>query len=344
MLVNVISGDSYYMGINSVLAEISMLVFTPLLFFHAVNEKHCLSLLTWMVMTVFAIIAIETIATFYLDQSEPGVLRSLFSESLITDEREELLYPYYRLGLSNYKLPHALPMLIPPLVMGISDKNHSFRIRIWSFVFLFFVLLLIWLSGVMTAFLFAIFFLSLSLYYSYTRKLSWLSGIVFCLIFFPFIFDDQLVLNVIQVSQKLFSGNDYIYRKLLLFEESMNVQYASGDILERQILYSMSLNEFSSNIIFGSNNEMGNHSTILDRLGTLGLIGFIPYILFFYHQLKTARSFILPDKRFFYDMAMAAGILMFLLKDVDNWEMYLMLFTVAPLLMIFLSTNPNAKR
>lgn len=343
MLFNAFTGDAYYLGIDKVFAEVSMLLFVTMLTMCAVHEGCKLSFLKWCVMTFFSIVAVETLATFILDQQIPGAIRALFSESLVTGEREELLYPYYRLGLSNYMLPHAMPMLVPPLIMGFREKSNSMVLRIWSLIFLLFALELIWLSGAMTAFMMAILFLLLSLYTTFSAKPNFKMCILFGTLFLPFFFFDELTLYVLQLSQDIFSGNDYIYRKLLLLEENVNSTEAAGDVAERQNLYLVSINEFFKNIFIGTNNPMGNHSTFLDRLGTLGLVGFVPYILFYYSQLKSIRIYIPKNRRLYYDEAIAAGLLMMLLKDVDNWEMFFTLFTVMPLLLLYLIPNQTAK-
>ena len=343
MLLNVMTSDSYF-DTEKVITEISMLIFTALISLFAFREGHKHSFMKWCIMTVFAIITIETIATFILDQQSPGILRGLFSESINSGEREELLYPFYRFGLSNYVLPHAMPVLIPPLVMGLRDKANPFWQRIWSTVFLLFVLLLIWLSGVMTAFLLAVLFLLLALFTSFSKKPSLKIFIGFCLLFLPFLFFDELTLYVVRVSQDIFSGNEYISSKLLEFEESLNAQSTTGDLAVRQDLYLASLNEFFNNIFIGTNNPMGHHSAFLDRLGTLGLVGIIPYMLFYYYQLKTVRKFIAKDRRIYFDEAVIAGLMMFSLKDIDNWELFFILFTVMPLLVYFLSFRQIEKR
>ena len=340
MLLNVFNEDKYF-NLNKVLAEISMLVFVAMMTMYAVNKGRKPLFLKWCIMTFFLIVAVETIATFLLDLLIPGALRALFSDSIKTGERMELLYPYFQLGMSNYILPHAMPMLIPPLVMGFRERSHSMLMRVWSLIFLLLALELIWLSGVMTAFLMAILFLLLSIYTSFSKKPNWRKFTLFGLLFLPFIFYDDLTKDVLQLAQDIFSGNDYFYRKLLLLEENIGGSEATGDMEARQNHYLESLQEFFNNILVGTNNPMGRHSTFLDRLGTLGLVGFVPYILFYYFNIKTIRRYIPQLNRIYYDEAIGAGLLMLLFKDVDNWEVYLTLFTITPLLVIYLSPNKD---
>lgn len=344
MTLNVLSQDWYYSGVTKVLAEIFMLILAAMITQYAIQEGNKYLFLKWFIMTFFAIVAIETIASFILDQQMPGAIRALFSESIHTGERSEFLYPYYRLGLSNYTLPHAMPMLIPPLVMGFREKSNPKILRIWSLVFLIFALELVWLSGVMTAFLMAILFLLLSIYTSFSKRPSMKLFILFGLLFMPFIFSEELKMYVLQISQDIFSGNDYIYGKLLLLEENMKYDEATGDVAERQNLYLMSIYEFLNNIFIGTNNPMSNHSVFLDRLGTLGLVGFVPYMMFYYIQLKKLRRYIPKLNLIYFDVAIAAGLLMLLFKGVGNWEIYLTLFAVTPLLVIYLSPKQIIKK
>ena len=327
MFLNVLSHDAYYNTINSVIVEISMIVLASTMFLYSKNGHYGAEFLKWSIYTTFGIVAIETIASFILDLGYPGIIRTLFSESIRTGERDELLYPYYRMGLSNYILPHALPMLIPPLFMGIRDKNISIKFRIWALTFLFLVLLLIWLSGVMTAFLLSLLSIIISVFISRGKIKDMKPLIVWVSIFIlPFILFDDLTFYVLQLMKSLFSGNYYITYKLQILEESLTMQQATGDLAERQNLYMISINEFANNILIGTSNSLGNHSMFLDRLATLGVIGFIPYIMFYVIQLTVIRRTIAPHNLIYYDESVWIGILMMTLKGITSWEIFFTLF------------------
>lgn len=337
MVFNVLFGDAYYSGITKVFSEVTMLALVTMMTNYAIQEPDKQLFLKWFLMTFLAILAIETTSTFVIDRQIPGAIRYLFGESTEAVNRNEVLYPYFQLGMSNYMLPHAMPMLIPPLVMGFKDRLNPMIIRIGSLFFLLLSLELIWLSGVMAAFMMGIFFLVLAVITPFSEKPSLTILITLGILFFPFIIFDELPLQVVKIFQDIFSNNNYIYRKLLLLEENLQYDQATGDVAARQDLYLTSLNEFFNNIFIGTNNTLGNHSAFMDRLATLGLIGFVPYIMFYYIQIKSFRRFIPDLNRIYFDEAIAAGLLMLLFKDTDSWEIYLTLFTVTPLLVIYLS-------
>ena len=337
MFLNVLSGDAYYAEKSKVFLEIAMLALVPMMTNYAIQEADKQWFLKGCIITFFAILAIETVSTFYIDRQIPGAIRLLFKESLQSVNRNEVLYPFFKLGLSNYMLPHAMPMLIPPLVMGFKDRLNPMMLRIGSFVFLLLAMELIWLSGAMAAFMMGIFFLILAVFTPFSEKPSLTFLIILGILFFPFVIFDELPQLVLKISQDIFSDNVYIYRKLLLLEENLYSEEATGDVAERQNLYLISLNEFINNIFIGTNNALGNHSAFMDRLATLGLTGFVPYITYYYIQIKSFRRYIPDLNRIYFDEAIAAGLLMLLFKDTDSWEIYLTLFTVTPLLVIFLS-------
>lgn len=343
MFLNALSHDKYYSTINSVLVEISMIVLASTMFLFSKNRNYGAEFLKWAVYTTFGIIAIEVVASFILDLEYPGIIRALFSESITSGEREELMYPYYRMGLTNYILPHAVPMLIPPLIMGIREKRLSLWIRLWGGFFLFFVLLLVWLSGVMTAFLLSLISIIFTLFIAKGKIVNLKLFIGLFILILPFIIFDDLTLYVIQILKSLFSGNGFIKYKLELLEESLLMQQSTGDLEERQNLYMISINEFTNNILIGSNNPMGNHSMFLDRLATLGIIGFIPYIAFYYFQLTIVRKIMAPQYLLYYDQAVILGLLMMALKGITSWEIFFTLFMVMPSLFVFLSSKINAK-
>lgn len=343
MFLNAFSHDAYYSTINSVLVEISMIVLSSTMFLYSKNGKFGAEFFKWSIYTTFGIVAIETIATFILDLGYPGILRIIFSESIASGERDELLYPYYRMGLSNYVLPHALPMLIPPLIMGIREKRSSLKLKSWGLSFLFFVLLLVWLSGVVTAFLLSLISVIFTIFIAKGKSANIKFFIGLTILILPFFLSDDLTLFVIQLLKDIFSGNQFISYKLEILEESLLMQQSTGDMAERQNLYMISLNEFANNILIGSNNPMGNHSMFLDRLGTLGLVGFIPYMAFYYFQLTIVRKAIAPRHLLYYDQAVVIGLLMMALKGITSWEIFFTLFMVMPSLFIFLSSKNETR-
>lgn len=330
LAVNVAMGDSYFKK-DIAIREICYLLLPVVIYQYCITGEKGDKLSLWVMVTMILIILIESIATFFLDIANPGILRMAFSESVTTTyDRNTYMAQYYKLGMSNYSLPHALPILIPASIYGIK-ANRGFVREIW-FLFLFALLLLVWLSGSATALLLATFITIVSFLTKIGKnKQNVIVLILLLLLLLPFLLHDSLSLRLLDIIGNWVSGNRYFVAKVNALQETILYGNAMGDVASRRDLYLQSLDLFESNILLGTNEAVGNHSTLLDRLSVLGLLGIIIFITFLIKQIQFTTHTIGGQGRFFYYEGIVAGILMLLLKDMDNWETFLVLFTVMPI-------------
>lgn len=335
LLINFFVGDAYYSSFPLICLEVGVLLFSSsvayYLFFKSNNRTD-----TFVMNELLLVISVIAILTLFLNSVEPGIVRSTV-ENAYKGGDYEYMYRYYRAGMTNYALPHALPIIIPPLVMGINNKNHKVGYRILLLAFLVLVLLLIYVSAAATPVFLSFFMLILSIWThagSIRSNSTWL--LVLSLLFLPFIFINDLAVMTIDFFAGLTSGEGTVYDRLIEIRQSV-MGDAEGDLAGRLTLYESSFGEFVGSILLGSKGEVGGHSALLDRLASLGIVGFIPLVVFVWVQLKKMYLILPKNVKVFYIEGVLAGIIMLFTKNMSNWEMWLMLFIMLPLLTLKLS-------
>lgn len=331
LLINMYSGDSYFKSLGDVGYEFFILLFSSILVYASLKYDFVKNSVT---NSFLFVIVFTAIASFIVDQTIlPGAIRQMTSYAITLDDMD-MVYGYYKYGLSNYSLPHALPVLIPPLVLGIKNKNNSSKNKLWYIVCLTCVLMIVWLSGVMTSLILALAFLLLSFLTNLNISLKAnLLRLLFVLVIILPLLNNDVQLKMVGVAKSVVGEESYYYGKISDFENSiMSDREAEGDWAARKVLYTTSVQEFSKNMIFGTNDRVGHHSSLLDRLGLLGIVGFLPLFFFFYYQFKFTTSIMNRNIRLFYYEGCLAGLLMLSIKSIFVWEVILALITILPLL------------
>lgn len=91
------------------------------------------------------------------------------------------------------------------------------------------------------------------------------------------------------------------------------------------------LDAFYRNIFIGDTYSGGGHSIILNRLGSLGLIGFIPFILMIYYQFRQWYKLMPKISRYYFLLSWAGAALLMYSKNCFNQEGYLFICIVIPI-------------
>lgn len=91
------------------------------------------------------------------------------------------------------------------------------------------------------------------------------------------------------------------------------------------------LDAFYRNIFIGDTYSGGGHSIILNRLGSLGLIGFIPFILMIYYQFRQWYILMPKISRYYFLLSWAGAALLMYSKNCFNQEGYLFICIVIPI-------------
>ena len=343
VILNFMTGDSYFGSVGNVVLEISSLLLVCFMFYGLVKEKDEKNR-GIVVYAFFLVILITTVGTFISDSISPGIVRQAFGAN-VTGSDKEILTLFYRFGMSNYSLPHAIPVLIPGVVFGIKSRIHLKRfVRIILWITLFCLVLLAYLSSSTAALLFTIFSLTISFSLKIGKERTNVRRVVLLmLVASPFLLSKNIQLGILDAADRVAGENIYFHRKISYFQEAITSD--NSDIMEsRDYLYEMSFESLIGNPILGTNLEIGGHSSILDRFATLGLLGMIPFVLFLIFQFKTTIKKIDRTDTSFYVIGFLMGIMMCCLKSAWYWEMHFAMFVFLPVSIIMfrkLAKAPN---
>lgn len=337
IILNNFSGDTYFNNIIQVLSVIFFISFSCITANYSSKQGGATLSKYILRFFLFAVVYLTT-CSLIIEIGQPGVLR--YATGLSYQGDNSLLTSLTLRGMSNYYLPHAMPMLIPPIVMGIKNKELPKTIHLLLFLLLAVVFVLIYVSYATTPLLFAILFLIVSLFVKQgSIRNNIVSFIIVIAIFAPLLLSDELLLSLLVQVDSITGGEGELHGKIAMFQESLISGKATGDMEERIDLYKESASFLKSNWIIGTNGPVGGHSVFIDVLASLGLIGFIPLFMIIYRQIKYTIGYLPKPSHIYYYLSMAAGLLMLLTKSMNNWEMWLVLFCIAPLLTLQLSKS-----
>lgn len=327
LLLNLYSGDQYFSNIGMVVEETAILFFTAAFSYYVFsNKKEKLSLL--VVFVILAVIVYYSVYTNIINIENPGIVRQAV---IMANEEDSQLKSFYLQGLVNYQLPHAIPIIIPAIILNLRNNEKSTKENFFYIIVLLASLSLVYISFSATAMLLTILSLVLALL---VRKDSPKNNLVrlglISIIALPVVINTDLILNPLL---QLFSSSDNaIYFDRLLDIQNMTKGSSSGDLASRQDMYSITFSVLSGNIFLGTNALPGGHMVIFDRLACLGFVGWIPYILFIYNHIKYTVKQVEKQYIIYYYIGLFVGLLMLALKGINGWEMWLLLFTILPLM------------
>ena len=160
----------------------------------------------------------------------------------------------------------------------------------------------------------------------------------------PIAASDDVQLAVLDAAETVLGSESVFAEKIEEFRYSIeNEGKMSGDMQGRVDRYNKSLDMFFANPLWGKNTKPGNHASLIDRLGSFGLLGFIPLMLFFWYSLKRVFEYLPADSLMFYIQGIFAAMVMLGTKGMWNWSMFYNLFILLPFI-IYYTNEKSHKR
>lgn len=339
LFLNVMSGDQLFHSTFSVFMEITWVLLPALITYGIINKGND-KIANATVIMILLMLIVNAVGSSFVEVVFPGSIRALFGESRVSGDATLQTY-FFRYGLANYALPHAVPMIIPVLVMGLKS-NIQKKQKLLLIVSLIACFVLVYLSGATGALITAIFAFLISL--MTVKRMGVGRLILFVVLGVGLVFvlgNDELMLAMLEGLDELVGRESYFHSKILDFETLVMYDESSGDIGAREDLYMSTIYAIIESPLIGVNYKTGGHSVLLDRWGCLGLVGFLPFILFIITEIKKAISYIKKDNKVYYLEGVLAAFMIFTIKAIDRWEMWLFLFTVLPLLTHYIGNSEN---
>lgn len=331
------SGDKHFHEISICFFEFMVPLFAMNFCIIANKESESFNKVIIVVFTV--IITIAAIGSIIAGQVLPEIVRNMQSE---TSGDIDALRAYYRLGVSNYSLPHALPAVVPLLVYALKANKRFSIVWLFYLLSLIFCLLLIFYSGASGAILIAMFALAISLLTSLNgiskQRIFWI-----CIVFVPFIVSNSLADGIVRFLIDIFGNNaafESFTEHLVDISESLTSESGgTGDVGARVDKYQETFNAVFDNIVLGTNMESGGHMALIDRLAYLGLVGFIPLILTYYYYLKSVSVQVNFRVKPFFVESVICAFMMMILKNMIHNEMNVVLFAMIPIMALYFSRS-----
>lgn len=336
VVINCLFGDYYFDRIPNVIEEIFVLTIPAALTYYIIKSDKLLLGKSLMYAFMFLIIY-SAITTYFVVMIYPDAVR--LSVYYLNIGNTDMLNHLYGMGMIAYRFPHALPAFIPVLVLMLkrtgknSMRNNKKRMfmRIMALTTLIFLLLVIYLSNATMATLLAVMILLASFFVvGKNNKVNVSVTIILSLVFLPLIFSSELFTNIINYVSSLL-GQETLYTER--FEELKDYSQsgtASGDFGARIVKYDISFTRFLENPIIGTDKSTGGHSAIFDRLASLGLVGWIPYILYIISIIKRQGKMLSQKTVFFFYLGIVAAIFMLATKNMSNWDTWFVAFCMLP--------------
>lgn len=302
---------------------------------YLINNQHS-KILDQIIKVAFVFIGVTCFSSILISLANPGAVRM----NAINDvyEASPIIFAMRKYGLSNYALPHALPILIPGVVKIIKDPNVFPNKKLYLKVFLLLIIIFEWYAESATGAILSLF----ALCASYSIKLNGkhnIRRIVLLSIVTLMLTSEFIMVPILDLLIGI--SPDSYAAKLIDFQLQLQGIDTYGDAYTRANLYNDSWNVFLDNMMLGykgNNLLIGGHSAILDHLATTGLVGFIPWIFIMITQFKQNWVRLSANLRLYYLIGCVCFVLMLSLKNMSVYIVWLMFMVYLP---AFLLYNPS---
>ena len=335
LLFNLLIGDAYFDSQKVLLEVLSLLSVTiaVTIYAKAPFQKYRIKFLTLFIVVIF----VTFIGTSLVYSMEPEILRII--QYAANGGDTTLRYMYAKLGVETYAFGHALPILIPPIVYSFKNKIISINIKLLLLLLLFFIVALVVMSTATTAVLLSGFLIVVSWFWNDKSKIKNIRNfiILFIVVLFLLITKD-LIIDILFYLLENNESATYAgkIKDFIMFAETGE---ADGQISGRGNLYQESFNVFINNFILGSNDNsnIGGHSVFIDRMAMLGLIGFIPFLIFQFSFYKSVENKLVNELKPYFWFSVLFFIIMGFVKAIWSYDYLIMSLFIMPCAFIYLN-------
>ena len=117
------------------------------------------------------------------------------------------------------------------------------------------------------------------------------------------------------------------------------------NIAGRSNLHEKSWVAFFENILTGGSSPVGGHSSLVDRLGGMGLLAFVPFVMIIAYHIRMMLQIIRDsEQRIFYFLGLGAAFTILYQKGLFGQEGWLFMMVLMPGLIITFRSIEIAKR
>lgn len=230
------------------------------------------------------------------------------------------------IGLPSYALMHAYTLFIPVMCYGV--KVFKDRNRIACLVGLVVLFVVVYYTFVTTSLIIMIAIVLFTIIYYEKNEVRSFFIFVILLLLFLVVSDETFLIGLIDRIMPFFEGSAVEY-KLNDFRESlMEGQITGSSITGRMDYHEVSRQSFFINPIFGYP-SVGGHSSLLDRLGGMGIVGAFPFVMIIVSYIgQMKRLFSTRAAKVFFWTGIIAGFVYLYEKGLwgsEGWLVYMVL-------------------
>lgn len=232
-------------------------------------------------------------------------------------------------GLPSYTLMHAYTLFIPVMCYGIKVfKGRNRFLCLVGLVVLFFV---VYYTFVTTSLIIMIAIVLFTIIYNERNEaMSFIVSVILLIIFLIFSNTDFLI-GLIDMILPFFEGSAVEF-KLNDFKDSLiQGQITGSSITGRMDYHDISRESFFINPIFGYP-RVGGHSSLLDRLGGMGIVGTLPFVMIIVSYIQQMiKLFTTRAAKLFFLTGIIAGFVYLYEKGLwgsEGWLVYMVLMPV----------------
>ena len=337
LLIGKASNSNNYLILN--FATLLWAISFPFIIRRDVNRQF---VKTFVIVELFVVL-LTAVLTIIVDFAIPGVVRQ--SVAYINSGQSEMAVSLYRLGVCEYGLPHAIPIIMPAIVMYARHRSKSVLSKMLTIIVVFVLSYFVFISGITTAILLLAFSIIGSLIIStVSSKKTYTRLIILGLFALPFANENVVVSVISGIADVVPEGNSF-HGKLISIENTIKYDEAEGSVEAREDKYSMSWKSFRENPLTGGSGEVisGGHSAILDNFGAYGLLGGIPFLLLIFSHIKFVYKQIPEDSKSFYLVGAISFVAMLASKNMSNIYTWMFVSAFLPLLLMYGHDKAPAK-
>jgi len=230
------------------------------------------------------------------------------------------------LGLPSYALMHAYTLFLPVMCYGTKVFKDRYRIACLVGVVVLFVV--VYYTFVTTSLLIMIAIVSFTIIYNEKNEVRSFFIFAILLLLFLVFSNDSFLIGMIDGIMPFFEGSAVEF-KLNDFRDSLMQGQITGDsITGRMDYHEISRQSFFINPIFGYP-RVGGHSSLLDRLGGMGIVGTLPFVMIMVSYIQQMRKlFSTRAAKFFFWTGIIAGFVYLYEKGLwgsEGWLVYMVL-------------------
>ena len=229
-------------------------------------------------------------------------------------------------GLPNYSLMHAYVLFLPVLCYAAkANQGWKKRFAILGLGVLCFV---IYDTFVTTSLILMIAIVLFSIFYTSKNSVLFAIIVMVLALLVYVLYQGGFFITLIDWIMPAFEGTA-VEPKLVDMQDSIRQgQLTGGTITGRQNLHDISWNSFFQNPFFGTS-VVGGHSSLIDRLGGMGILAGVPFAMIFVTFVKRMVKFYdTKHAKAFFWVGIIVGFLFLYLKGnwgSESWLMYMVL-------------------